>query len=89
MKLSPKLIEILKLMNDGWELGFHEGVSSMGFWIQKNGLGHGGESKQIHGRTNVYKLKIAGLIDNDGKHHFPTTPYFLTDKGKKFVKDLK
>jgi len=89
MKLSPKLLEILELMNDGWELGFSIGVSKALWWIQKGGLGRGGEAKYPHGRIQIRRLSKEGLIANDGKHHFPTTPYFLTDKGKKFLKEIK
>jgi len=57
--------------------------------FKKGGLGRGGEARRPHGRLNIYKLKSEGLIDNDGKHHFPTTPYFLTDKGKELLKEIK
>jgi hypothetical protein len=89
MPLTPKLIEILKLMNNGWELGLSDRArNGFEWWMQKGGLGRGGEAKQIHGRVDVYKLKREGLIDNDGKFHFPTTSYFLTDKGKQFLKEI-
>ena len=87
MKLSKKLIEILELMNNGWELGFDDGFTS--HWrIQQGGLGKGGNAIYPHGRTKIITLIEEGLITNDGKHHFPTTPYFLTDKGKQYLKEL-
>jgi len=87
MKLSPKLIEILQLMNGGWELGFDSHQCK--WWVQKGKLGCGGDTIHPHGRIKISRLREEGLIANDGKHHFPTTPYFLTEKGKQYVKDLK
>jgi len=83
IKLTKKLIEILIFMNSGWELGISH-AGSFGFWLQKGGCGKGGEYKEIHGRTNIYKLKIEGLIASNG-YGFPTEKYHLTDKGKLFL----
>lgn len=87
MKLSPKLIEVLQLMNNGWELGYSGHQDH--WWIQEGKLGYGGEAKNFHGRLKIYKLRELELIANDGRHHFPTTPYFLTNKGKDYLKELK
>jgi len=35
MKLSKKLIEILKLMNSGWELGMDDDTNGYNWRIQK------------------------------------------------------
>lgn len=78
---SKKLEEILRLMNSGWELGCgHSG----GYWLQKGGIGRGGECIWIHGRTNVYLLRGEDLIAPYGKE-FPTQKYHLTDKGKEYI----
>ena len=87
MKLSKKLIEILELMNNGWELGRDHHMCR--WWLQKGGLGYGGDAIRLHGRTKVRMLLSEGLIEDDGKHHFPTTPYYLTDKGEEYLKELK
>lgn len=90
MKLSKKLIEILVLMNTGWELGHDDTCSGSCHWrIQEGGLGWGGKAIYPHGRTKVRTLIQLDFIAHDGKHHFPTTPYFLTGKGKQFLKELK
>jgi len=86
MKLSPKLIEILVLMNSGWELG-RSNTSSLGWWLQKGGIGKGGETNEIHGRTNMYMLTNSKLIASNG-YGFPTQKYYLTEEGKQFLKDI-
>lgn len=84
MKLSKKLVEILELMNNGYELGCTDEIQGYRWWLQKGGLGKGGDSVHLHRRVKVSKLRELGFIENDGKHHFPTTPYFLTEKGLVF-----
>lgn len=87
-KLSKSQLELLKLMADGWELG-KDATGSSGWWMQKGGLGRGGEAKNVHLTTahNSYKK---GLIKRDDtKPHFPSTHYCLTEKGKKAVEEDK
>ena len=44
--------EILRLMKEGWELGYGTGFREAGqFWLQKNGLCRGGETRNIHAST--------------------------------------
>ena len=83
MKLSKKVIEILKLMNNGYELKWTNSFNGSPWWLRK-----GRDNVYPHGRTRVSNLLQLGYIENDGKHHFPTTPYFLTEKGIDFLKEL-
>ena len=86
MKLNSKLIEILELMNSGWQLG-NSGACMRGWWLQKGGCGKGGETKYLHGRTNVYELWTKKLIVSDG-YNFPIEKYHLTEKGKKYIEQF-
>jgi hypothetical protein len=55
-------------MNNGWELGIHDGINGYRWSIQQGGLGRGGNCIYPHGRTNIRLLIKEGLIANDGKH---------------------
>ena len=81
-ELSPTQIEVISLMNQGWELGRSEGFFP-GAWLQKDGLGKGGTSKSISIAT-LHSLQVKGYIKNV-KHDYPNNHYDLTDKGKGFV----
>jgi len=85
MKLTPKLIEILKLMNSGWQLGLSKSCTG-GWWLQKGGCGYGGESKRFHGNVKIFELVKENLIKSDG-YGFPTQTYHLTEKGKGFLNE--
>jgi len=65
--------EILRLLREGWELGLdHYGHEP---WLQKDGLGKGGETRQAHS-ASFWALKRKGLIEliKDG---FPSSRYGL------------
>jgi hypothetical protein len=83
MKLSKKLIEILQLMNNDWELGFDK--FRYKWWLQKGGCGYGGDSKNIHGKTNIKFLIQENLISSKG-FNYPTETYCITEKGKEILK---
>lgn len=78
-KLSETQIEIIKLMREGWQLGVSLSMDSR-YWIQKDGVGRGGETKKV--TSPVYHgLKERGVlecVDND----FPTAKYNLNELGK-------
>ncbi len=73
MKLSKTQQEVIDLMKSGWELGQSMAIHSR-TWLQKNGLGRGGETKNVSGAT-VHALYRKGLIDS--KDNFPTRKYYL------------
>ena len=80
MRLTNKQKEIIKLMQDGWELGFDNHANNV--WIQKNGVGYGGDS--VNMRMSTFKsLQSMELIF--GEYHFPVSKYHLTDLGKNIV----
>lgn len=72
-KLSKTQQEVLHMMRNGWELGTSSGLHGRS-WLQRGGLGRGGEVKRVSYAT-VYSLFKAGLI----KHHygFPTSRYTI------------
>jgi len=46
--LLPSMLHVLRLMAEGWELGFDTSGRSDGrWWIQKGGLGHGGATEEL------------------------------------------
>lgn len=70
MKLTDTA-EILQLMDDGWEMGWFDGIRSEGrFAIQRGGLCKGGESKNIHASTAKKMIRLGLVVlaprkDND------------------------
>ena len=62
MKLSKKQQEVIDLMNNGWELGQTTGYSSR-TWLQKGGIGRGGEAKTISSSTllALHKKRVIKL----------------------------
>ena len=84
MKLSKTQLEIIQLMKEGWELG-RDGSSCYGgrqWWMQKGGLGYGGEDKTVSSAT-AWKLYHLGLICKPNPNlEFPTEHWALTEAGK-------
>jgi len=78
-------LEILRLMASGWELGL-ECVMLARYWMQKGGLGYGGEARNVHA-TTAHSLRKKGLIErNPNKPYFPSIHYRLSEKGRKALK---
>ena len=65
--------EILCLMSDGWQLGLDTSTGRP--WLQKDGCGIGGETKQVHTSTFL-SLRKKKLIISNG-YHFPLETYRL------------
>lgn len=74
MKLSKVQQEVLDLMANGWELGRSEGFVSR-CWLQKGGLGRGGEAKDVRS-TTLRKLWVLELI-KIAKEEYPVTHFIL------------
>ena len=74
LKLSKTQETIVALMNDGWALGL-DGTMIGRAWMQKGGLGCGGETRTVSLAT-FYALRDRGVI-LEGVRHFPTTPWHL------------
>lgn len=66
-------------MREGWELG-HSCTMDGRAWIQKNGVGRGGDTKEIRANTfqAIYDLDL--VVATERK--FPTHKYGLTELGK-------
>ena len=73
-KLSQRQQEVLDLMNAGWELGLDIAFHGQP-WLQKGGLGRGGDSKRISHAT-LFALHKRGLI-KIAKREFPLETYRL------------
>ncbi len=56
-KLSKVQAEVMALLNDGWQIGIGDGRT----WVQKGGVGKGGESRPIT-RPTANSLINLGLI---------------------------
>lgn len=92
MKLSKTQLEILKFMGYGWELGQMLCTNlSVRCWLQKNGIGKGGECKKIKNSKSVIKLRELSFIKiNQGDpSYFSGCTYKLTDKGKELLEETK
>jgi hypothetical protein len=83
--LTKKQAEVVYLMANGWELGLDIGIIGR-YWIQKGGLGYGGESRNVHGNT-AYFLNRMKMIESV-ERHFPTERFRLTELGLQTVKTL-
>ncbi len=76
-ELTPRQREIVDLMRNGWELGGDMSINGRD-WIQKGGLGRGGEAKNVNGNT-TYALYKKGVIIQI-KETFLTVHYVLNTK---------
>ncbi len=73
MALSKSQQLVIDKMKEGWELG----SSTMGrAWLQKNGLGRGGETMGVH-RNTLHSLYKMGLIKHI--YGFPTSHHTLVE----------
>ncbi len=63
MKLSDTQQTVIDLMKEGWELDTSRWGNNTHTWLQKDGLGKGGKTKDISIAT-VYALKNKGLIEH-------------------------
>ncbi len=73
-KLTDTQQEVLDLINDGWELGSDVTMSG-GYWLQKEGIGRGGETKVVSSST-VRTLEYLSYIER-GEYSFPILHYRL------------
>lgn len=81
MKLSQRQQEVIDLMKAGWELGRSIGGLTNRSWMQKDGLGRGGETKDVHSNT-FFALEDKGLIEVEYEK-YPRAKYRLTNKGRR------
>jgi hypothetical protein len=76
-KLSKAQAEVVRKMKNGWELGESTGLSSR-CWLQKGGIGKGGEAQSVSHATATVLLR-AGIIEY-AKKQYPTFTYKLAPK---------
>jgi hypothetical protein len=81
-KLSANMKDVIELIRKGWELGMSRRYlrTSHPYYLQKGGVGKGGQTKTIHSRT------VHGLLDRRLVVHKETDlcwlKYELTDLGR-------
>jgi hypothetical protein len=82
IKLSDKAKDVIVKMREGWQCASSIYLTGNGswFWLQKGGIGYGGESLQINGNT-FNSLTSKKLIYFSGRR-FPNSYYSLTELGK-------
>ncbi len=78
-KPTKKQLEILTLMKEGWEMGVSTGLTFHA-WIQKDGVGRGGDTVKLHGNT-FSGLSHRGFIAPT-ERRFPTSIWILTETGR-------
>lgn len=74
MKLTKNQQEVIDLLNTGWSLGQSKTINGRDR-LQKDGLGKGGETKDVRKGT-IYKLSKLGLIKSTG-YGFPSEEFKL------------
>lgn len=74
MKLSKTQEEVVSLMKEGWEMG-HSMTMDGNTWIQKNGVGRGGECKTVYANTYA-ALSRKGFLECISEE-FPTMRFHL------------
>jgi len=79
MKISKVQRKIILRMREGWELGQEMGFHSS-HWLQKKGIGKGGESLDVRVDT-VHALFKRKLIQTKSQD-YPIRKYELTEKGR-------
>ncbi len=77
-ELSEHQLDVLRKMQDGWELGLNTGFTPQA-WLQQKGLGRGGETQKVKLNT-LHGLEHRGLIQRVA-NIFPTQPFILTPTG--------
>jgi len=80
MKLSKTQSTVIKLMREGWEMGRSTSFNDNRIWLQKNGIGRGGETFEV--RFNTYSALGNRELIKLKEQRFPTSLYELTEIGK-------
>lgn len=79
MKLSKAQTQVVAKMKEGWQLG-RDNTATGGWWLQKDGLGRGGDTITVNGNS-AHALFKSGVIQ-EKKWGFPTSLWELTKYGK-------
>ncbi|MCB7130196.1 MAG: hypothetical protein J3T61_11735 [Candidatus Brocadiales bacterium] len=83
VKLTKPMKTVLRLMGSGWELGSGTGSMDGPPFLQKGGVGYGGDTAKTNWNT------IGGLLDRKlivQHYKFPTATYSLTPLGHRALK---
>jgi hypothetical protein len=82
MKLSKTQSEVIKLMQEGWELGRFRSGSS--YWVQKDGLGNDGKTRSVSQKT-VLSLLNGHIIISMIPRELGMVKFTLTEFGKNIL----
>lgn len=83
-KISSTQAFVLNLLSNGWELGHSKGFKQNA-WVQKGGVGRGGESRSISMATFNCLIEIKAIeITTSG---YPTDKYKITESARKVFKN--
>ncbi len=74
--LSPAQQHVIDRMEQGWELGMSRGFNPS-CWLQKNGIGRGGETEHIRS-TTLDALFKKGLVRRKGNRLDSIATFELT-----------
>lgn len=75
-KITKLQQDVLDKLRAGWELGATRSLIDRRVWLQKDGLGNGGESTKV--RRAVFEALVAGKhIVRGESHHSSTLRYVL------------
>ena len=86
VKLSKTQAEVVELMRQGWELGESSGFDYH-VWLQKGGIGKGGEVKKVSSSTvhALWKKKVIVVAKRD----YPNSIYKLVSFMEKWEEIIK
>lgn len=87
MRLGKQQRKILELMTQDWQLGLSLGLHPH-YWIQKGGLGKGGEANHNLNQVTCLSLVKNGYI-RVAYRKFPTEAFELSALGLELLKESK
>ena len=72
--------EVVELLGNGWFVGYFIGWrGEPGYLLQKGRIGHGGESKKIHGKT-FQGMRDKGLLKEIKNTDWSTREFTLKEE---------
>lgn len=79
-KLTARQLQVVEKLKEGWELGAGNVGNNFRAWMQKNGLGKGGPTIEVH--TSTFTGLLHRNIIEQKKHSFPSSLYGLRQSEK-------
>lgn len=79
--LSEAQRRVIEKMRDGWGLGADRTFDGPKPWLQRNGVGKGGETERVATGT-YHALRVRKIIVCEDERAFPTVTWKLADEWK-------